>query len=392
MKDAGQGRAFPFAVDRLSPTNLVEQVENGFRDAIAHGVYRIGDALPTWRESMCALGVSDRVLREAMARLVRQGLVVSHGRSGCRVVSEKVLREWKAVVLCVQDMHSALTYSTTAEEFQLARTLAHAGMAFIPVTVDTLAIGRSVADFALIERVLAFKADFILMPCVSVRLARLLSRQDIPFASCEDLSLPNFVGRFPNYDFSRAISKFVSRCRANRVKRVLQVSFTGSELFDAVPALRDVGIAADRWVVPCADASVGGVRAAAERAFTKRLEKGRDWLPDVLLFVDDYVATGALTALSCAGVRIPQDVQVVTFANKGNEPAFPIRLTSIGLDSARSGRMIAESVIAYRKTGKWPAGRKLRASYVEGDTFPRKTVVMKRHGGKQQTKKENICT
>ena len=44
--------------------------------------------------------------------------------------------------------------------------------------------------------------------------------------------------------------------------------------------------------------------------------------------------------------RIPADVQVATWANRGNGPVFPQPLTRIEMDPVAHGRAIAERVLA----------------------------------------------
>ena len=367
---SGKRNAFPFAVDRTSPTGLAEQVFEGFCAAIRAGVYRVGEALPTWRETARALGVSDRVLRTAMAKLARQGVVVSHGRGGCLVANTSLRKRWKGMVLAVQDANTAMTYSSQDEIMQLAKALVRAGSALVPVMVDEIAGGKAREAFSIVEQVTSFDVDFVLMLCDGTPLARWLSRRRIPFASYNRYDVPNFVGSLPGYDFTKAIDRFVRACLQAGVRNVLQVSFAGVELFDAVPALRAAGIEADCWAVPVAGRRIAvNVRKSGEQAFTERLRKDRDWLPDVILFLDDYLATGALSALAYAGVKVPEDVRFVTFANRGDEPAFPVAPTLIRLDNGRRGRLFAEAVAAYQRTGKWPKLRPVAAEYVPGDTF-----------------------
>jgi len=93
---AGSGgrKTLPFVVDKTSSASLPDQFVEGVRRAIDNGYYRAGDRLPTWRELSQALGVSERIPREAMARLVREGLVVSHRRIGCVIATNVVQRAW----------------------------------------------------------------------------------------------------------------------------------------------------------------------------------------------------------------------------------------------------------------------------------------------------------
>ena len=91
-KKAGTVKPLPFSLDRICPTSLSDQFVDGVRTAIDEGYYRIGDRLPTWRALAKELGVSERVPREAMASLAREGLVVSHQRLGCMIASSTVRR------------------------------------------------------------------------------------------------------------------------------------------------------------------------------------------------------------------------------------------------------------------------------------------------------------
>jgi len=110
---------------------------------------------------------------------------------------------------------------------------------------------------------------------------------------------------------------------------------------------------------------------AADEFWSLLKRKGRDWLPDVLYLGDDYLAAGAVTALLTAGVRIPEDVRVVTWANKGSGcgPVFVKPFTRIEVDTAAHGRKVAECVLSYLRTGEFPDGSVIAPQYVLGETF-----------------------
>ena len=91
----------------------------------------------------------------------------------------------------------------------------------------------------------------------------------------------------------------------------------------------------------------------------------------MLFFDDDYLASGALTAMLWSGIRIPEDVRVVTLANSscGSGLAFPVSLTRIEVDPIACGRAIAETVLAYLATGTFPPDATISPTYIKGDTF-----------------------
>ena len=87
------------------------------------------------------------------------------------------------------------------------------------------------------------------------------------------------------------------------------------------------------------------------------------------MFTDDFVAAGALIAMLMEGVRIPEDVKVISLANKGIGPVYPVSLTRVENDPMRHGEMLAEAV------ARFLAGRKMRdgelaPEYIVGESFP----------------------
>ena len=73
----------PFHVDRNLRTNLVDQVVDGFHQAIRSGIYRSGDTIPTVRALAPQLGVSVRVTAEAVKALAAKGLVAPRPPGAC---------------------------------------------------------------------------------------------------------------------------------------------------------------------------------------------------------------------------------------------------------------------------------------------------------------------
>ena len=88
-----------------------------------------------------------------------------------------------------------------------------------------------------------------------------------------------------------------------------------------------------------------------------------------MIFTDDFVARGALVSILMEGVAIPGDVKVVSLANKGLGPVYPVTLTRVENDPARHGEMLAEAV------ARFLVGRKVRdgnlaPEYIIGESFP----------------------
>ena len=72
----------PFDIDRNSGISLSEQIEDGFRKAIACGYYREGDILPSLDELVRLFKVSRIIPRRALRRRAQHVLLLFPEYSG----------------------------------------------------------------------------------------------------------------------------------------------------------------------------------------------------------------------------------------------------------------------------------------------------------------------
>jgi len=168
-----------------------------------------------------------------------------------------------------------------------------------------------------------------------------------------------------------ALNAFVEDCCRAQVRSVCRFSFGKKWDLDPVRSLEAEGcfvedVCALDYISRCE--TLSDFMRAGQRAMQKRL--GRGPLPDLLFFTDDYMVMGALPVLLEHGVRVPEDVFVVSHANKGFCPPFTKSLARIEFDPCESARRIAASVIAWFRTGRMSELGELNRSYVRGATFP----------------------
>ena len=106
-------------------------------------------------------------------------------------------------------------------------------------------------------------------------------------------------------------------------------------------------------------------------AFLRRFAaQGRSWLPDLLYFTDDNVASGALTAMLAEGIKVPGDVRVATMSNWGLGPVLPYSLARFEMNPHAHGEALADMAIACL-CGDAPQGRRpVTLRYIDGDSFP----------------------
>ncbi len=115
-------------------------------------------------------------------------------------------------------------------------------------------------------------------------------------------------------------------------------------------------------------------RATAEQWQRSAMEEfdaqlsGGGGLPDALVFYDDYIAAGALLSLARHGVKVPEDVKVLTFSNKGLGPVFFKPLTRFASDHAANAAKIGRWLKA-RLAGKCVAPPRIAARLIRGSTM-----------------------
>ncbi len=357
----------PFSLDLERRGDLTAQIASALRKAIETGYYRAGDVLPPVRDLATLLGVSPCIAARALATIRDEGLVSPRPRIGS-VVCPKDRPLWKGhvVIVAPPEIDSPMDNAIRAV---FRDTLTVAGYITTSVTVAPTSPNRY-DDFALLDTVLRQQADLVVQIHDQENIARWLSKRAVPFVrfTTGDFRPPHCVGLIRR-DVNLALPELVAHCLETGVKDAMFVySFPR---FGGMEVLEREGIRVTTWRAPASLKHGLGFELAtwAADAFSARLAKGRDWLPDLLLFADDHLATGALMALGVAGVRIPGEMRVVTLANKNYGPVFVKPLTRIEMDNAAIGAKIADCVLEYLQTGVFPEGVVVGPSYIRGETF-----------------------
>ena len=367
----------PFDFDNTRRSGLADQMTDGLRQAILTGRYAPGTRLPTNLEWAKMLGVSIRVPEAAIARLVSEGLVVARRRTGCVVAERGNKPNWKGHVLVVVPDGDACYYSAV----QLGCVRERLSAAGYLVTSMTVLHGegeknRFRYDLAPLEFALRQSVDLAVLIFNYKRpsIARAISRSGVPFvefADAEPCSLKGCVGSVC-LDKDTAFSRLEETIRAAGVNCVMQVGAYTSN-YDADFLKRMRGIKFSKWRTERNVAEFGGnesmVRGAMDSFLRRFKSRGCGWLPDLFYFTEDHVASGALTAMLREGVRIPEDVRVVTMANWGLGPVFPVSLTRLEMNPYTHGDALAQMALDYLKRGVPQGRRTVSLQYIEGDSF-----------------------
>jgi DNA-binding LacI/PurR family transcriptional regulator len=359
--------ALPFEVDRRKPGRLVDQLADGLRQAILSNFWKPGEALPTLDRLAAAAGTSLRIPREAVARLKAEGLVDPRPGLGCMVTGARRAR-WRGHVLFV--LHDAEgSYYADVFAGVLQERFVRAGYLFTRVSASA----RAGADRGALDAALSQNVTLAVLFCGgSLRTARLLDARGVPFVE---------IGRAPSrlraakgfvrFDREAALADFAAHCAERGARRVLQVCFRGEGDADAAPFLAAAGVRIRRetFAAPPGPGRIEAIQRGALERFAGRLASG--WRPgdDVLLFTDDFLASGALSAFSAAGLRAPEDFRAATFSNAGFGPVYPRPLTRLEMDPRAHGAAAADLLLGFLAGRRFPAGAAIRSVYRRGETF-----------------------
>ena len=335
-------RAIPFKIDRNNQTNIPEQLANGFKAAILNGYYKPGDRLPTFGQIVKELGVSIRAPRDAMKILVAGNFVRARQRIGCEVLPRGG-RVWKGRVLCVLYADYEGSYYVSVLTGAVRKVLASAGYAFVQMLIDRDSRGR--ADYSALDVATDEPFDFVLAIYPDRKLSDRIVRYGIPALAYVDVQDSDALESI-RFSVKPFISELCRRIRALDVKRVLTVEYAPMRYVSE--SLRKQGIAVERLLLkPQEDACyLESIMHLAMKKLATRLSSRRKARPDLIVFTDDYAAFGGLMALAAQGVKVPDDVRVVTLVNRGFAPPFPISLARVEIDPRRNGALIAQQVLA----------------------------------------------
>lgn len=353
----------PFKIQRSSCKTLVEQVVDGLRSCIVSGEYAPGDVLPTTRVLALRLGVSRIVTRAAVRILAEEGLVNSKPSVGS-VVLERGSRRWNGRVLFVSPSDGR-TYYVNVFTAALRDHLLKAGWMFSQVTVP---LGGD--DVSELNLSLGTTVDLAIVMFANRKAEKVLAKAGVPFVVLCDVGERVHDGCIKAVRFMRSFvaGEVATSCRRAGIKTVMEVGCEKKRDLDL--ALKKEKIKFSSLVLKPSRGALlpEGAASFAMEEFNARLKKSRSWLPNLLYFSDDYTCAGALVALQAHGVRIPEDVRVVTWSNAGNGPIFIKPLARVEMDPIEHATQLAQAILTYFKTGEFNDFT-LAPKYISGATL-----------------------
>ena len=356
------------APERESGVRLVDQLVERLKGAIIRNRCRAGMVLPGMLEIAAAANVSEKVVRTALRRLAEEGWVTPRRHVGS-VVAERGANgaRWR-VLYFTHNPYFCYYHDRFVAALRTQLLRERDGVLLVAVNRCDGANGYLMLEEALKER-----WNLILEGPTVAKSRKMIEDSGWPFATIDDsiYSMPpskaaNCVGRMA-VSIGAAANDFVLECARRNVRSVVQMQCDRGA-FDVTERLRIVGVDVRTERTPMG-LGPDEVAHAAYAMVDRWFRRGRARLPDVVFFTDDYVAQGGLLALARHGVRIPEDVSVVSFANKGHLPIWDRNLARIELDPVAHGIAVAQAVRDFLHGGQFPPGLSLGSVWIPGETF-----------------------
>ncbi len=356
--------SMPFEVSRQNRASLIEQVADGLRSAILAGHYRAGDTLPNLHEMAAALGVSEIVTRHAVRRLSGEGLLNPRRGTGIVVCGDE-LKTWRGHVLYIHWSGSNMYYHNLLCGVMVERLHA-AGM-----LVSTLHVsGADYEDgFVRVQAELGHVVSLAVIEGPAERLDALLGGRGIPFLHLHEQGSPLAAQRISPLR-EPVLAAMREHCLACGIRTLVHVYSISNPTPNFQARFASLPVVVDSLPITPTP-GVDSPESVQRGALAGMLEwlAAKPQLPDAFWFADDYVAAGALLALTARGVRVPDDVQVISWANKGLGPVFLKPLTRVEMDPKAHGEIVARRILD-RLENKPPAetAATLSPTFIVGET------------------------
>lgn len=351
-------QVLPFRIDRAAAADLVDQVTAGLQGAIRSGAFAPGARLPGVRDLARDLGVSTVIANQAVRRLADDGLLVARRKLGIHVAAahDKI---WRGHVLWLMDASPSFYFAARQEALLAALEAAN---------LRTTVLSMPAAGGAELAPTIGAALDSLSLTAVACSqtvpgLAAECARRGLPLVSALDLE-PTLAEQT-----RAALAELAAHCAALGLRRLAVLAPVEAQAQAAVAAFAAQGLTLTS--VPRAPtwrgtSQIESFERCGHASMVQLLALGQ--LPDLLFVADDYAARGALTALLSAGVRLPDMMQFVTWANRGHCPVYHADLTRIEEDPVAVGQLLAAAVLATRGQPAPPPPRSSLIRFIAGQT------------------------
>ena len=357
------------SLDKSGGKLLSNELAEWLKGAIRRGEFGPGAVLPGASVLAEAAGVGENTARRALAILAEEGWAMPKRHIGS-VVRQRGLNTLMRNRVLFYTVDQYYCYYIAQMISSVRSELIRSG---IDISMASVCGVSGENECIQLESFLKERWDLVVEIGASKRPRRMIESSGWPFICVYDgikrhpSASSNCVGE-ANYWTGAALGDFARACVGNGVKTVLQVLGLPNpyDVTDML-AISKVEVTTLKVRNPGNPEAVAHGGFSAVRDFFL-LRRGKP-LPDLVLFTDDYVAQGGLIALKNLGLRIPEDIAVVTHANKGHGPIWEKPLTRIEMNPERHGVALAKAICRQLTGTGFPENLTLGSVWCKGETF-----------------------
>ena len=313
----------------------------------------------------------DFAVRNAILKLRKEGLVTVKKHVGATVTG-KALHDWKGHVAFVHTSRSC-SYHPQMLAVQFAKCFESEGYALHAVFLDADTDER--IDVSPLMRYIHNGLSFAIVLSEFRKVTNTLDSAGVPYVVLDQSSrgYPNAYAVISLTDMQECYAKLIQTLKKRHVKNMLEVDFERRMDRTFKTMLFAAGLNVRRELCRLNNEkplSLGEVRVAGYRTVARFLADGKSRanLPDVILFDDDYLASGGIMAILEAGLRIPEDIRVIVWINHGNEICLGRTLACIQYDPSANADAIARYVLAVL-AGRNPALPRIKWRFIPGESL-----------------------
>ena len=326
-----------------------KEISDAIRREMAEGLYRAGEPLPSVNALRKRFGVGEWTVRAVLHELRDEGLLSIAKHVGA-IATDKAAFAWKGHIVFA---HPSVSGSYYIHRFacRLANRLESAGWMTHQVFLDPDC--EDTVDTSPLARHVAGGLDFAVVASEYWQFTNLFDRAGVPY-----IVIGGGARDFPNAraivksDTSECFGNLIASMKAQNLESILEIDFERRMDRSFKLQLTAAGISVRRLMCIFDNGrdrySLGDVTAGGRHVVAEFLAnpKNRTHPPDVILFDDDYLAAGGVSAILEAGLRIPEDIRVVAHSNRGNELALVQSLARIESDPVANANLVADYVMA----------------------------------------------
>ena len=326
---------------------ISEEIADALCKELQGGHYKAGDVLPSVDSLRRRFGVGEYVVRHALQRLRDQGFISLKQGIGA-VATGVALGTWNGRIAFIA-VDTSASYFRQKLAIQLAKRFRGEGWDFVPIFIEQNKDG--LMDVSQIRRSAVNGLDFAILITDQSQVAEVCDELSIPY-----VVLNGYMHDFPNAkavireDHGKCFTELIRTLRERKVRTLLEFDIERkmdrsfkNQLFESGISVRRVLC---KWQnddpLHLGEVKRHGYDMVAS-FFADKTHRAHP--PDVILFDDDYIAEGGILALVESGLRIPEDVKVVTYSNNGNEPVAGVTLARIDNNPVSYGDTVAEYML-----------------------------------------------